>query len=121
MAGWQDDRAGQLENVVGPVTLTVGCGSSTEVLDGRQSPWPAGTLAWSHEQRAASSEADRRRVGGAKVRGCSGGRARARVPLGKVGGITGGLTQSYGVMLHAPCAPSLPETQLAPVVRARVL
>lgn len=32
--------------------------------------------------------------------------------------VTGGLMQSYGVMLHAPCAPSLPETQLAPVVRA---
>lgn len=58
MAGWQDDRAGQLESIMGPVTLTVGCGCSTDVLDGRQSPWPAGTLAWCHEQRAARRTVD---------------------------------------------------------------
>jgi hypothetical protein len=46
-----------------------------------------------------------------------------RVPLGYRLDTACDAYAAYGwadaVMLHAPCAPSLPETQLAPVVRAR--
>ena len=67
------------------------------------------------------SRSSRRRVGGAKGSRLQWWR-RARVPLGSLVGYhewAEPLMHADAVLLHAPCAPSLPETQLAPVVCAR--